>query len=281
MKYGIVIQEGDIRATCDLAAEAEEAGWDCVFIADAIAAAGAGFPPFPWYDPWVVMTAIAMKTERIRIATLIAAVPRRRPWKMAREVETLDHISNGRMTLGVGLGAAEFDGGFCKVGEPMDLKTRAQLLDEGLEIMAGLWTGKPFSFKGEHYHVDEMTMLPATVQTPRVPIWVVGVWPKEKSMRRALRWDGIIPQRYKAGPSDVPDPDFIRNIRAYVDEHHPQPDQFDIIAGGTTPARSKKRAIEKVRPFIEAGATWWAESDWSGNAKKISARIRQGPPRPD
>jgi alkanesulfonate monooxygenase SsuD/methylene tetrahydromethanopterin reductase-like flavin-dependent oxidoreductase (luciferase family) len=199
---------------------------------------------------------------------------------MAREAQTIDFISNGRLTLGIGLGAAEADGGFYKVGEPMDLKTRAQLMDESLDIMSGLWTGKPFSFKGEHYCVDNMTMLPATVQSPRVPLWVVGVWPKEKSMRRALKWDGVIPQNYKGGPGDIPTPDLYRAVRAYVDEHHPQPDKFDIIAGGVSPGRNKKRAIEKVRPFSEAGATWWAESDWAADAKKTLARIRQGPPRP-
>jgi alkanesulfonate monooxygenase SsuD/methylene tetrahydromethanopterin reductase-like flavin-dependent oxidoreductase (luciferase family) len=281
MKYGLVIQESDLRILCDLAVEAEEAGWDAVFIADALSIEAKGYPASPWYDPWIAMAAIAMRTERIRIATMIAAISRRRPWKMAREAQTLDQLSNGRLTLGVGLGAAEHDGGFYKVGEAMDLKTRAQLMDESLEIMAGLWTGKPFSFKGEHYHVDEMTMLPVPVQSPRVPVWVVGVWPKEKSMRRALRWDGVIPQKYKGTPSDIPDPNLIRTVKAYVDENHPRPDEFDIIAGGTTPGRNKKRAREIVRPFIEAGATWWAESDWSADRKKTLARIRPGPPRTD
>lgn len=274
MKYGIVIQENDIAKMCDLAVEAEQMGWDGIFIADALA------PDIPWFDPWIAMAAIAMKTERIRIGTMIAAVPRRRPWKMAREAQTVDHISKGRLILGVGLGAADFDGGFSKVGEPTDLKTRAELLDEGLEIMAGLWTGEPVSFKGAHYQVDKLKILPATVQSPRIPLWVVGVWPKEKSLRRALKWDGIIAQRYQAGPGDIPTPDFYRSIRAYVDEHHPQPDKFDIISSGASPGRNKKSAIEKVRPFAEAGATWWAESDWSASAKKTLARIRQGPPRP-
>ncbi|HKP87807.1 MAG TPA: LLM class flavin-dependent oxidoreductase [Blastocatellia bacterium] len=275
MKCGIVISENDIGNMCGLAAEAEQAGWDGIFIADALSM------DLPWFDPWIAMGAMAMKTERIRIGTMIAAVPRRRPWKMAREAVTIDQISKGRLILGVGLGAADFDGGFSKVGEPVDLKTRAELLDEGLDIMAGLWTGKPFSFKGEHYQVDKLKMLPATVQSPRVPIWVVGVWPKEKSMRRTIKWDGVIPQKYKGTPSDIPTADFYRPIKDYVAEHHPHPDRFDIIAGGVTPGRSKKRAIEKVRPFMEAGATWWTESDWSANMKKTLERIRQGPPRPE
>jgi hypothetical protein len=121
-----------------------------------------------------------------------------------------------------------------------------------------------------------MTMLPATLQSPRIPIWVVGVWPKEKSMRRALRWDGVVPQSYKG--IDLPGPDLIRAIKNYVDENHPHPDRFDIIAEGVTPARSRKRAAETVRQYVEAGATWWIESDWSATAKKLRDRIRQGPP---
>src|SRR5215469_871903 len=226
MKYGFIIPGGDVREHGEMAFEAEAAGWDGIFIADAISIETKTVRAFPWHDPWVLLAVMAMRTERIRIGTIIAAVPRRRPWKMARETVTLDHLSGGRLTLGVGLGAAEADGGFYKVGEAMDLKTRASRMDEGLEIMAGLWKGKSFSFSGEHYSVEKMTMLPPPVQSPRIPIWVVGVWPKEKSMRRALRWDGIIPQKFKATGSDMPDHDFIRTVKAYVSEHHPQPDRF-------------------------------------------------------
>src|SRR6185295_20369401 len=131
---------------------------------------------------WVVLAAMAMRTTRVRIGTIITPVPRRRPWKLARETVTIDELSRGRLILGAGLGAAEFDGGFYKVGEAMDLKVRAQRLDEGLAVVAGLWSGKPFSFKGEHYNVDSMTMLPAPIQSPRIPVWVPGVWRRSKSM---------------------------------------------------------------------------------------------------
>ncbi|HKY05286.1 MAG TPA: LLM class flavin-dependent oxidoreductase [Blastocatellia bacterium] len=275
MQYAFAPQIGDAKAMIELAVEAEKAGWDGFFIPDALAPSG------QFFDPWVLLSAIAMKTERIRIGTMITAVSRRRPWKLARETGTLDQLSNGRLILSVGLGAVEYDGGFSKVGEPTDLKTRAQLLDEGLEIMAGLWGGKPYSFKGEHYRVDDIQMLPASVQKPRIPVWVVGVWPKEKSMRRALRWDGVIPQKYKATASDAyMKPDEIRALKDYVKGHHAQPDRFDIIAGGITSGRSRKQDAETVRPFIEAGATWWVDSIFSSDAQKIRARIRKGPPRP-
>jgi alkanesulfonate monooxygenase SsuD/methylene tetrahydromethanopterin reductase-like flavin-dependent oxidoreductase (luciferase family) len=278
MQYGIIIQSGDARAFAGLAREAEAAGWDGVFIADAI---DIGLQPgsaYPMFDPWVVLAAMAMRTERVRIGTIITPVSRRRPWKLARETMTLDQLSGGRLTLAVGLGAAEHDGGFYKVGEAMDLKARAKLLDESLEILGGLWSGEPFSFSGEHYQVQEMTMLPRPVQSPRIPVWVVGVWPRRRSLERALRWDGIIPQKYKASPGDRMSPADIRTIKNYVDEHHPQPDRFDILAGMSTSGKSRKRALEIVRPFAEAGATWWVEEVWAAEPKLL-ARIKQGPPR--
>src|SRR5438128_1306686 len=112
MQYGMVIEGGDVRTIATLAAEAEETGWDGVFIADAISIETKKFPAFPWFDPWVVLAAMAVRTERVRIGTFITPVPRRRPWKLARETATLDHLSNGRLILAVGLGAAQDDGGF-------------------------------------------------------------------------------------------------------------------------------------------------------------------------
>jgi len=277
MQYGFVIEGGDVHTIGELTQEAEAAGWDGVFIADALAIETKDFPAFPWFDPWVVLAVMAMRTERIRIGTMITPVSRRRPWKLARETVTLDHLSNGRLILGVGLGAAEHDGGFYKVGEAMDLKVRAQRLDEGLAIMAGLWSGQPFSFSGEHYHVEEMTMLPPPVQSPRIPIWVVGVWPKPKSMQRALRWDGIIPQKYKSMARMTPTE--IQTMKQFIDEHRSQTTPFDIIVGGTTPGGDHKRAVKKVRPFAKAGATWWLESVMTFSWDDLRARIKQGPPR--
>ncbi|MFL6275691.1 MAG: LLM class flavin-dependent oxidoreductase [Blastocatellia bacterium] len=280
MRYGIVLSLGNACDLVDLACEAEAAGWDGVFVADAMAMGSDHFPDMPWFDPWVVLAAIAVRTERIRIGTLLTPPSRRRPWKLAREVATLDHLSKGRMILSVGLGAADDDGGFFKVGEATDLKTRARLLDESLDILAGLWSGQPFSYAGEHYHIDKMSMLPPPVQEPRVPVWVVGVWPKEKSMRRALQWDGLIAQRYGGSPADGSlTVDEIRTIKAYVDEHRTATTPFDILAGGSTGNKSRKRAVETVRPYIEAGATWWMEEAWASSEAKLRARVRQGPPR--
>ena len=278
MQYGFVIEGGDAIETGELTHQAEVAGWDGVFIADAIDIVIPNSPPLPWFDPWIVLAAMAMRTERIRIGTLITPVSRRRPWKLARETITLDRLSNGRLIFGAGLGAAENDGGFYKVGEAMDLKVRAQSMDEGLAILAGLWSGKPFSFNGAHYKVQEMTMLPTPVQSPRIPVWVPGVWTKEKSMQRALRWDGIIPQKYKSMERMTPAE--VRELKQFVDEHRSSSEPFDIVVGGTTPGGNRKRAAKTVSAFEEAGATWWLESAMT-SWDKLAKRIKQGPPRLD
>lgn len=277
MKYGFVLEGGEPRHVANLAAEAEAAGWDAVFVADAVAIETPSYPTMPWYNSWVMLAAIALKTERIRLGTMITAVPRRRPWDLAKETATIDHLSDGRFIFGVGLGAAEHDGGFYKVGEPMDLPTRAQKLDEGLEIINGLWSGKPCSFAGAHYRVDAMTMLPPVRQTPRPPVWVVGVWPKPKSIARTLRWDGIIPQVYGGDPTTRVTPDDVRKMRRMADER-PVQTPFDIVIGGSTPGNKSKKAVELVRPLAEAGATWWLESMWGATDEKLRKRIQQGPP---
>src|SRR5215831_7955477 len=142
---------GDALRLADLAAEAEEAGWDGFFLWDAVANA----LPLPLVDPWVALTAIALNTKRIRLGPLVTPLSRRRPWKVARETVTLDHLSRGRLILAVGLGFID-DGGYAKVGETLDSKVRAELLDEALAILDGLWSGQPFSFQGKHYHIEEM-----------------------------------------------------------------------------------------------------------------------------
>lgn len=278
MQYGFVIEVGDPVGISELTQQAEAAGWDGVFIADAIDIGFPGSPPLPWFDPWVVLAAMAMRTERIRIGVMITPVSRRRPWKLARETMTIDQLSKGRLIFGAGLGAANDDGGFFKVGEEMDLKVRAQRLDEGLAILAGLWSGKPFSFSGDHYQVKEMTMLPRPAQEPRIPVWVPGVWTKEKSMQRTLRWDGIIPQKYKSMTRMTPEE--VGELKEYVVKHRSSSEPFDIVVGGTTPGGNRKQAAKTVKAFERAGATWWLESAMV-SADKLSKRIRQGPPRVD
>ena len=153
MKYGFIIPDGDTKSIPDFAVEAEAAGWDGVFIPDCISIETESIKPSPIYDPWILLAVMAVRTEQIHIGTMLTPPSRRRPWKLARETVTLDHLSNGRLVLPVGLGAAGDDVGFYKVGEEMDLGMRARILDESLDILDGLWSGKPFSYEGHYCHL--------------------------------------------------------------------------------------------------------------------------------
>jgi alkanesulfonate monooxygenase SsuD/methylene tetrahydromethanopterin reductase-like flavin-dependent oxidoreductase (luciferase family) len=277
MQYGIVITTGDPRTAADLAAEAEVAGWDGAFTYDAIAI-GAG----EMWDPWIMLAAMAARTERIRLGALVFAPARRRPWKLAREIVTLDHLSKGRLVFPVGLGALD-DAGFGNVGEPVEARTRARLLDETLAIVDGLSSGEPFGFEGDHYRFGPMTFRPTPVQRPRVPVWVVGAWPHERSMRRAIRWDGLVVQATgpDGGPATGPDPlpdvvAWVRRERAAAGLERP----FEIVVDGTTPADDPAAAAAIARAHEEAGATWWTEADWSNTSPDVlRTRILAGPPR--
>ncbi|MEO8973081.1 MAG: LLM class flavin-dependent oxidoreductase [Ktedonobacteraceae bacterium] len=287
MQYGIVLPTmgpgGDARTIADLAHDAEEAGWDGVFIWDAMYIEREKPEDAPTYDPWIALTAIAIRTERIRFGTMITPLSRRRPWKVARETVTLDHLSNGRLILPVGLGTLD-DGGFSKVGEVTDRKQRAHILDESLEILTGLWSGQPFSYDGTHYHLQEMTFTPPPVQSPRIPIWVIGAWHREQSMQRTLRYDGVIPARMNSdGAFGDMTPEDIQALNIYVAEQRSQQTPFDIVIEGETPGDNREQAVATVRPYIEAGITWWLESVWStpetqGGVEGMRSRIQQGPP---
>jgi alkanesulfonate monooxygenase SsuD/methylene tetrahydromethanopterin reductase-like flavin-dependent oxidoreductase (luciferase family) len=271
MHYGFVIPGGDVDVLLEVAQEIEAAGWDGVFIADGVYGT----------DPWVSLAAIATRTNRVRLGTLLTPVSRRRPWKLASETATLDRLSNGRVTLTVGLGA--IDTGFDRVGEQTERAVRAQLLDEGLEVITRFWSGQPFRYEGQHYQVNWGTdWLYTPVQTPRIPIWVVGAWPKERSLQRALRYDGLLAARIdpSSGFAQITPAD-VREIKQYIDTHRTGETPFDLIVEGVSPIGSLEEAAATVRPFAEAGATWWIESMWEvpGGLETVRRRIHQGPPR--
>ncbi len=271
MKYGFVLPYGDARTTASLAHEAEAAGWDGFFV----------WEPIWGIDPWVSLAAAAMRTERIRLGTMLTPLSIRKPWKLASETATLDNLSGGRVILSVGLGAP--DTGFASFGEETDRKVRAELVDEGLEILAGLWRGQPFAFEGKHYHLRETKFYPPPppVQQPRIPIWVVGAYPRRKSMRRAMRFDGLLPMKMDPHGKFVQmTPEIIREIKAYIDQNRAEDTQYDIIQEGRTPGDNPGAAAQIVRPWAEAGVTWWIEALWGEEqAEKMLARLRQGPPR--
>jgi len=275
MKYGFVLPYGDARTAADFAFEAEQAGWDGFFVWEAV-----------WgWDAWMLLTAAAMRTQRIRLGTMITPLSRMRPWELASKTVTLDHLSHGRVILAVGLGA--IDTGFTEFGEETDRKTRAELLDEGLDIVTGLWHGQPFNYNGKHYHIKETKFypLPPPVQQPHIPIWVVGAWPREKSMQRVLRYDGLLPNVMSAdGTIREMTPDDVRAMREYTTAKRSATTPFDIVVEGHTPGAEIDRAAAIVRNWAEAGATWWIEALWGAPDRPVDLdavlqRIRQGPPQ--
>ena len=280
MRYGLIIPSGDPLFCAEIARVVERAGWDGVFIPDSLAIDTPDVPPAPMYDPWVTLAVMATATHQVRLGTMLTAIPRRRPWKLARELVTLDHLSGGRMILGAGMGAAHDDAGFYRVGEPLDRHTRAQRLDEGLFILAALMTGQPVTFQGQHFQVDGLQLLPSSVQPPRVPIWVVGAWPGEASLARAARYDGLIPA--VAGANRPPTPDEITTLRTAVMKHRDPAVPYDIVQEGRTPGADRAAGAAQIAPYIQAGITWWLETLWEppNGPDDIRSRARQGPPHP-
>ncbi|MGC4189918.1 MAG: LLM class flavin-dependent oxidoreductase [Thermomicrobiales bacterium] len=277
MKYGFVVSSGTPLEAIDLAQELEQAGWDGFFTWDGISV-GDGVS----HDPWAVLAAAAVKTSTITLGAMIFPLSRRRPWKVARETVTIDHLSNGRLVLPVGLGALD-DAGFTRVHpEVTDRRERAELLDETLAILEAAWSGDPVTFAGTHYQMEDVTFLPKPVQHPRIPVWVVGAWPSVKSMTRAARWDGLL--LALRGSADAPTPDQVREILSWVGEHtHRAPgDPYDVILEGVSPGDDRAAALAHLAPYAEAGVTWWIESRWEApnDVETLRKRIRQGPPRP-
>lgn len=261
----------DVRAMAELAREAEDAGWDGFFIWDHI---GSDWPA-PVADPWVLLAAMAMTTQRITLAPLVTPLPRRRPWKLARETTTLDHLTNGRLVLGVGIGS-DVGREYSAYGEPADDKLHGAMLDEALEVLQGLWSGEQFSFSGQHYTLHEARFLPRPVQQPRIPIWVAGYWPNKRPLRRAARWDGVVPIRKDEQPVT---PEDCRAVWAYVREHRTSTEPFDLVVAGFVGNLETAEATAKLDEYAAAGVTWWQEGFLPGDTRAaLRERIRQGPP---
>ena len=284
MRFGLTFPNvgtyGDARTLSDLASLAEESGWDGFFVWDTIHYQA---DEAAVCDPWIALAAIAIRTERIKIGTWVAAPTRRRPWILARETVTLDHLSHGRLILGVGAGDAT-DRGFTNFGEEVDAKKRAKLLDESLEILQGLWSGQPFSYSGEHYQFDEITFLPPPVQIPRIPTWIGAFWPRKGPMSRAARFDGINAFVYHDdGTLADLTPDEIHQVKLFMEEHHTSPTPFDIVTGApVSGAVDDEPARALLRAYAAAGATWCLENVWPDrDIDSLRASIRKGPPSRD
>jgi len=271
LKFGFVLPYGDAHTAAEYAHQAELAGWDGFFV----------WEPVWGIDAWVSLTAAAMRTSHIRLGTMLTPLSRMRPWKLASETATLDNLSNGRVILSVGLGA--LDTGFRQFGEVTNRRKRAELLDEGLDILTGLWKGQPFNYQGKHYKIKETGFYPPPppMQQPRIPIWVVGAWPFEKSMQRALRFDGLLPVAMHPRTHKIQEmtPPLLRQIADYCIERQSGNHVYDVIWEGMTPGTDAAQAAEIVNLWKEAGATWWNEAMWGVDDQAVVLeRIQQGPP---
>jgi alkanesulfonate monooxygenase SsuD/methylene tetrahydromethanopterin reductase-like flavin-dependent oxidoreductase (luciferase family) len=248
-----------------LAAEAEGAGWHGLFVWDHVRWRA---PVRQVADPWITLTAIATATERLRLGPMITPLARRRPAKVARETATLDRLSGGRLTLGVGLGSDRFADELRATGEEVDDRQRGQMLDESLEILTAAWSGEPVHHSGRHYTVDGITFLPRPVQRPGVPVWTAGRPGNLKPLRRAARHDGFF-------PVNLEHPDQLAEIITTITDLRPErTTPYDIVVGlppGTDP-----------EPYARAGATWWLAEfpPETVTPDEVRGVLRDGPVQP-
>lgn len=266
----------DPNTLMELASDAELSGWDGFFLWDHMLL----WDRNPIADPWIALAAIAVRTERIRIGPMVTPVARRRPWKVAREATSLDHLCRGRLTFGAGLGnpaGAEFEA----FGESPDARVRAAKLDEGLEIIAGMWSGDPYGYEGEYNRIESFSFLPRPVQEPRIPVWIAGKWPNKAPFRRAARWDGVFPM--KVGDEQMT-PDEVGEVMGYLNAYRDPDKPFDVsvfLEGMVDRSGLEPGLIEG---FARAGVTWLHDGPGFDDATDAGVdafrhHLRMGPPR--
>ena len=282
MKYGLNLPNGgvcgDARTLAEFAHLAEESGWDGVFLEDYIV--WQGHQDVPTCDPWIALAAMALSTSHIRLGTSVTPLTRRRPWKVAREAATLDHLSNGRIILGAGLGDTSVDISFTHFGEVTDIKQRATMLDEALDILLGLWSGEPFHYEGKFYHIKELTLLPKPVQQPHIPIWIGGGYPLKGPTQRALRFDGsCMYKQPSSGPWEDWKPEEVRALKTLAENQRSASRPFDIALGGRHRDEDWNKECALIKSLAEAGATWWIEylPPTIGGLSEFHASIERGP----
>jgi alkanesulfonate monooxygenase SsuD/methylene tetrahydromethanopterin reductase-like flavin-dependent oxidoreductase (luciferase family) len=272
----------------ELARVAERAGYDAIFIWDHLAIEPAG--RLEVVDATVVLAAIAQATSRIRFGAMITPLARRRPWKLAKELNTLDRLSGGRAMLGVGLGepaGVEF-GSF---GEDPSPQGRARRLDEGLAILDPLLRGETVTHHGEFYRLTDAALAPRSVQSPRVPIWVAASLPARAGLRRAARWDGVfpikVPQAIVEGTVSHADwsdwwlaPEELADANAYVQGLRQEQGPYAVTATGRVADASPAAARARLAEFSAAGANWWLEwiDDAPGSYARTLVSIARGAP---
>lgn len=264
---------GDVARTVGLARMAEDAGWDGWFTWDNLL----WDTDEPLVEPWVTLAAIAATTQRIRLGPLVTPLPRHRPWLIARAAVTLDHLSQGRLVLGAGLGG-DWYRELSAFGEQQEQRALAAMTDEGLELITRLWTGERVDFGGATYGVADVRFLPTPLQRPRIPIWIAAVWPSRRPLARAARWDGVVPIAMDGLLSTEQVREVVTTIRA---EREAMGDErrFEVAVMGRFRELGDEQRAPAVRAMVDVGMTWWLESfDPSDDAEEVEQVIRQGPP---
>jgi alkanesulfonate monooxygenase SsuD/methylene tetrahydromethanopterin reductase-like flavin-dependent oxidoreductase (luciferase family) len=242
-----------------LAVLAEDAGWDAFLLEDYLC-----YRELPTYDTWVCLAAIAAATTSIRIGTTVTPLPRRQPWELAAQAVAVDHLSEGRLILGVGSGAGD-DPAFTAVGPAMSVPERAARLDESLRILTALWTGTRVDHHGKYYQVDGLRLPAVPVQRPRIPVWIGGDLRRSGVRRRLTQWDGACVYRERAlDPGDVQD------IAALIRATGRELSGYDIKVSGNP---------DLIDEFAAAGATWWGQWIPPGDLDETRAIVTAGPPR--
>jgi alkanesulfonate monooxygenase SsuD/methylene tetrahydromethanopterin reductase-like flavin-dependent oxidoreductase (luciferase family) len=277
-KHGLYLQNstqyiGDLATPehlVEYAVAAEDAGWDGVFCADVLTT--------DWIDPWITLSGIATRTDRIRLGTWVTPVPRRQPWQLARDLATLDQLSDGRVILGAGLGTEE---DYTTFGEPWEPARNAARYDEALDVITGLWRGEPFTHHGDHFTVEDLAMQPTPVQEPRIPIVVGCWWPNKPPLHRGARWDGIMPyaasfigqEGLHGEPVTGTPEEAVRDIVAYYRDLADEPGEVVV------PIDEAEMPPDFAETAAELGATWLLSThllDDDGHEQNLE-RIRAGP----
>jgi alkanesulfonate monooxygenase SsuD/methylene tetrahydromethanopterin reductase-like flavin-dependent oxidoreductase (luciferase family) len=277
VRYGIFLppfdELSDPRRVAALAAEAEQSGWDGMFVWDHMLAE----PGMAVADPWIVMSAIAMSTTRLRTGPMVTPLARRRPWVLARQIASLDVLSGGRLTVGVGLG----DDGwreFSSFGDETSPRLRGEMLDESLDILQGLLTGSPVEFAGRHFGVHTTAFLPRPAQDP-VPVWAAVRWPNRKPLARAARLPGCFPIFADSGQRPAPPgATELAELRSALSDLG-APAGHDLVVRVALHRLPESERAGAVAALAAAGVTWLLEAFAPGqDAAQIEAWVRAGPP---
>jgi len=230
----------------ELAQRAERTGWDGFFLWDHV---NYRPPVSAVADAWIALAAIAAATERLRIGPMVTPLSRRRVQKVARETVTLDRLSAGRLTFGVGLGS-DRNGELEPFGEVTDPRQRAELVDNGLDRLASFWAGE---------------FEPRPLQSPRIPVWVAGRWKtRRRPLERAARWDGFF-------PIEVPDPAALTRLAEEIAE-------LRGGAGGDFDLVAEIAPGDAAGAWEAAGATWiFVDFESQPRLREVEAVIDAGP----